>query len=260
MFGPPCVDYGTEIFIAEDDTIIAGKDFQKIKSTMFGDYRYLRKDSIGKVFYRSSYSWDTSEHLLYDFSLIAGDTASIYNSFSTVSFMVDSVDTVMIGKLRKRMFVYYQSYFSGYDYLDIWIEGIGATLTSFHQPGIDYTLIDGPETLLLCFFENDSMLYHDTNFFTCVLDSIWTGIENEKINEGLKIYPHPITEQSVIEFEKVYQHIDLKIYDLTGRVMSDSKFLQTNKIVIDRKNIISGVLFYSIETDGEMWRGKLIIN
>jgi len=265
----PCIYYHTEIFTPVSDTNINGIDYQIIQNiTSNGFYIFVRKDSIGRVFYRQKYSWDTTEHLLYDFSLNAGESTIIY-SFGDIECIVDSVDTVMLDRPRKRMFISYCSYHNSCNYSDIWIEGIGATLTSFATPATDYFVGDGPATELICFFEKDSLILHDSTVILgnqdtlvihdCFIDSSWVGIDEENTNSGLKIYPHPVTQQSFIEFEKVYQNISLQVFDLTGKLVAAENALNTDRLLYDRKQMSNGIFIYSIVADGEVRKGKMVV-
>jgi hypothetical protein len=152
---------------------------------------------------------------------------------------------------------------------DIWIEGIGSINSHFLFPGTEYTITDGDDKRLLCFFENGSKILHDSTVYLgnndtliihdCFIDSTWVGIDEENANNGLKIYPHPVTQQSVIEFEKVYQNISLQVFDLAGKIVAEEKVLNADRMLFDRKQMSNGIFFYTITADEKMRKGKMIV-
>ncbi|MHC1774480.1 MAG: T9SS type A sorting domain-containing protein [Lentimicrobium sp.] len=140
----------------------------------------IREDTLNKqVFYK----YGETEGLIYDFSLETGDTVHIDNQYhywydDVVSMIVDSIDLADIyGVMRKRFFL------SGLDlsvrdpyYPDeIWIEGIGSNYGIMHS-GLGGIAIGGGTDKLLCASQNDNVIYMDSLFHECYIDTFYPQI------------------------------------------------------------------------------------
>jgi hypothetical protein len=169
----PSYSAQTRIFVVKGDTSNQYQIIGRVNSP--NNYR-LRKDSSGKVYVIPPNN--STEHLLYDFGTNVGDTISVYHSFfPDVKCIIDSIDTIVLGKVRKRIKLQCgELHFGGFYYPDIWIEGIGSVLNEFLSPGVSPGIVDGPNAELLCFFENDTLFFHNQNYADCFLDSFWVGI------------------------------------------------------------------------------------
>lgn len=93
--------YSTELKIG-DDTIVDNTQYFKLN--YFGKGYLLREDSIGeKVYIRRNYQID-SDHLLYDFTLLPGDSAIVFYldieiDHWPVDFAKELADTAKYGKI-----------------------------------------------------------------------------------------------------------------------------------------------------------------
>ena len=142
------------------DTIIDNLQYQAINVRMplgafFAEEEFVR-DTANKVYRRDN--TDTIEHFIYDFGRQTGDTFYIDNGTYPIYCHVDSVDTVILDKPRKRMYIsncYYEPC------SDVWIEGIGSIGSFFLFPDVGFAASDGPDFSLLCYFENNQLLYHN---------------------------------------------------------------------------------------------------
>ena len=138
----------------EKDTVINGRSYQKLSGNGYGQLSpyYFYKDSLQRVFRLID-----SNYLIYDFSKHAGDTIHGNDYSVPITTLVDSVDTIFMVYPRKRMFVNY------WGLKDIWIEGIGSIYTNFLYPGGSALLVDYGIDSLLCYSENNQVLYHLTS-------------------------------------------------------------------------------------------------
>lgn len=249
-----CISYHTTVHHIEGDTLLNGLQFQRVTGGQF-----VRKDSVGKVFYRNSV--DSIESVLYDFSKIAGDTFSIGDVNNphglSIHCRVDSADSVSLnGWMRKRMYITYNS-----DSWkpDVWIYNLGSLHSHFLSPGIDHSIIDGDWYELLCFFEDSSQLYHDNKYGTCMEDTvIWMGVKD--IDEDwFKVFvsaDKTVTVQSEMPYDGTS---NLQLYDLTGRLLLQKELTeQTTRINLG--DVAAGVYVYSIQSDKQKIKtGKLLI-
>jgi len=98
----------------------------------------------------------------------------------------------------------------------------------------------------------DSLVYYLENHTTLV-----EGFNKNKSSS--KIYPHPITKHSVIVFSESFHDIQFQVYDIAGKLLLNEKYNETEKILLDRKNLSNGVFFYSITADKNIIKGKIVV-
>lgn len=184
-------------FWFQGDTIIESKKYKKVfvqpgTPADFNQATYyasVREDTIREKIYCIQKD-DGIERLIYDFSLNAGDTASIYSYWpfgrypEKISIKVKNVDSIQIdGLFRKRINVHYieESAFT-----DSWIEGIGSQYGLFYPLARGY-LVDLGLPELLCVHLDNTIIYQTSN---CCYKDILLGIY-ENAQHRFKVYPNP---------------------------------------------------------------------
>lgn len=261
-----CFEWHTAIHKIKDDTVINGFYYQTIDGALFpgGSQGFIRKDSAQKVFLRTHR--DTVEDLLYDFSKQAGDTFSIsYFRFSSRRKLfcnVLSTDTVVLDKPRKRLIVKYGDLWASPWYAEeAWIEGIGSLQTYFLAPGSDFQISDNMINSMICFFEKNNTVYHDTVYKSCEIDTIWNAINEAGPTTAIKIHPNPsagsyLTIQSETSFPA---QTNFQLFDVTGRmILQKPLFDKGSRVELD--GISKGLYLYSIAFgDKKISSGKLAV-
>lgn len=199
------------LYELEDDTTL-----NIINATPFA---YFREDSSKKVFCR----FDTTDILLYDFSLNVGDTvctdASFYGGYMGPYLqcrVLDSIDSINInGEYRKRFFL------NGGMQGNVWIEGIGA----IDGEGLFAPIADictcGFEYYLACVKENDTVIYINNPMCSSCFCSLYANgaADRKDISNNLEkisIYPNPTTSTITIQAENI-QNVNL--YNLQGKLI-----------------------------------------
>ncbi|MBI4647647.1 MAG: PKD domain-containing protein [Bacteroidia bacterium] len=93
--------------------------------------------------------------------------------------------------------------------------------------------------------------------------------ENKIADALLQIYPNPFTNKTTIKFDNPYsKSYTLVITDITGKIVKEIKEIRTNKIEINRKELVNGI--YTVELtcrhcvmagkEGEkLFKGRIII-
>ena len=128
----------------------------------------IREDTLRRQVFLANSSF-SEEILLYDFSLETGDTVTRntyinYGGGIQNNFIVSHIDTVNIGGvLRKKIYISCSEHliFTSFASTEAWIEGIGGNLGLLF-PIFIYDTTDVCENLLICFSDNDSIIYHHT--------------------------------------------------------------------------------------------------
>lgn len=87
------------------------------------------------------------------------------------------------------------------------------------------------------------------------------GIQNNENNDyNLKIYPNPFTDITTIYFNPtdLLSGYTLKVIDINGKIVKEIHSIKSNKILIEKGNLSSGI--YTVEIKGkQLFRGKLVI-
>ncbi|MBI9036141.1 MAG: T9SS type A sorting domain-containing protein, partial [Bacteroidales bacterium] len=97
-----------------------------------------------------------------------------------------------------------------------------------------------------------------SNYLTA--KSVSTGIEDPESDvKSLIIYPNPMKEKSMIEFDNPnFYSYNVSVYDANGRLLIRKKNINSNRFELMRGDLSSGQ--YIIEIRGEyLYRGRLIV-
>ena len=202
------------------------------------------------------------EGLAYDFSLNIGDTVEINNPFGAlpVEAIVTNIDSVFIepgNEWRKRISLYeYQYFFIGED----WIEGIGSS-AGLTVSGMDMTLLTGGDDYtLLCYYEEDEMLFKSSLYNLCY----YPIVDIPEINQGegdVSLFPNPVNDISYLKIQNPEnKNCTIVIYNLYGKLMQKFSISSSVEIEINSKDYSNGVYFYSVLKENELvCPGKFII-
>ena len=196
---------------------------------------YLYEDTVSqKVYYTDLHD---NEVLLYDFSLSEGDVF-YYNSVTKV----DSVE-LLDGTYRKRIV------FEGGDYYLFWIEGIGSLMGGLLW--IDWDFMKHiPEAWLLCYYENDSLLYRN-DFLNLDCDYSFTNVNTETIDNTYipKIYPNPFSQKVSISLENIVlgETFELAVKTLDGRTVYNETLV--SDIAIDLSFLGKGIYLLTLKNN-----------
>ncbi len=222
-------------------------------------YKGAIRESGKKVYYRDLAC--THDIILYDFNKNANDTIfSVYSTFeinqcldsTPIYIIISSIDSILINGSYRKVFHFE-------DDPAIWIEGIGSTVGLLTP--IDPGVTGNYKWDLVCFFQNDELLYHNPNFSSCYMS--YSGI-NDFPNSGsigIEIFPNPTKE--IININLIGNGEQLKnihIYNLLGQLVYNSKFAGGQKIQISNIKLNLGIFNCVVETySGKIFTKKLII-
>lgn len=157
----------------------------------------LRTDSSGLKVYCIAWR-DTTENLLYDFGLDAGESSIVFPaSFgegTEVTVTVDQVDTILVGgvyRRRQRL----NGWYSGR--LEYWIEGIGSTEGLLDAGLSSYLLTDVFYPFLYCYQENGETIYRSEYAQSCFL-RLPSGMGTYEERNPIELFPNPIIEHAIV--------------------------------------------------------------
>ncbi len=244
----------TDIYSFKKDTLINSIQYfelhKKSDTSMHSDWKplktFLREDENQRVYVIDN----DKDVLLYDYSLIPGDTFNInYNHFEC-QLLVHSVDSIQLfsGEKRKRIRLLRSDdpdpNQPWYGYKD-WIQGIGSStsLTNY----VESCFTDYPLDLL-CYFEEGELVYSNPNNQGCYITPVKEV--NDKIDAIL--FPNPTHE--VLEIKTESKLINVGIFNLEGQKILES---QEHRLEIDQ--ISEGLYIVYIETTDGISIQKIII-
>lgn len=230
----PCEYY---VYSTQGDTIIDSKVYYMMQGGGF-----MREDTIEQRVYLGA---PGNERLLYDFSVNVGDPAIPYKSQGDT---VVSIDSIMIdGSFRKRI-----NYGGGLWGPNSVIEGIGNTAGLFASNGGQRTV---SYYTLECMSVDGKIMYGEGHY--CNAPNI-NGID-EPLSQGIKFYPNPMTDKSIIEFEDPIS-FTFSLYNLQGQLVTQRKVANSKTMEINRGNLEPGIYLYTVVMeDGSVSQGKLVV-
>jgi len=249
----------TTIWKISGDTIWAEINYKKVFRSVdslqinWSLYGIIREDTTRKVYYK--YLSDTTERLLYDFNVIKNDSLYIPREVQEYPLVVDSIKTILInGKSRKQYFLHRQIELDVFD--EIWIEGIGSFFGVLNS-GLAGAIGDNRE--LLCFYENDTLFYQNTDYESCFIS---TYVDKNPYNNIIvKIYPNPVIGKFIFKVENIHlKNGVIEIFDLGGKKIFTKDFDNNNQVILYKNNLSPGLYFYKLTNNNKfIVSGKIVI-
>lgn len=257
----------------------------------------IREDTVARKVYILSAD-SLSERILYDFSLIAGDSIFLKfryeNSLQQVLksgwYIVDSTGSIItLGGQRKTWFLsnpLISSTASGLPQLK-WIEGIGSTISPVYLDEEFWCsfLFINPESQyflsLTCAFHDSVPLFHDSAWAaayaqqvltligdSCIFNAAGSVDQYDYAFHSLEILPNPMTDIGMVRFKHLAgnaaRSVYLSVTDASGRKLAG---YQTNGMAISKgiefkkSNLKPGIYFITLfEDDRAIAAGKLILH
>ena len=219
------------------------------------DYGWLRRDAQ-KVFYRTAL--DAAEYLLYDFSMLPGDTAHFVRFVGQVGnnlelkslfFKVQTFDSVQIfGVWRNR----WKFYCSDPKFCpETWIESVGSTLGPIDRVycGENTNLAE-----LQCAVVNGERTYQSPQAFICneinASECLLSGTHIPISHPAITLYPNPFTDFLHISFQsEIPPATNVQLFDILGRAVEIRLEETAAGFSLERAQMPKGLYFLKIETD-----------
>ncbi len=212
----PPITRVTDAYKVEGDTVIDRMIYKKLfttRSEHFNNWELcglLRETEEGQVYHRN-YGWNHTfgnETLLYDFAMQPGDSICCNENTSLV--LLRTSDTILDdGNIRKRYDFQYKE--NGYlmDEHEIWIEGIGSELGLLHVGSL--SLVGGTYELL-CYYEGDDLIWHNSLFDSCYIDT-HVAIGTKFFDQASGLY-YIITSDNSVEVTYDVTHFNTYVGDI----------------------------------------------
>ncbi|MCB0457229.1 MAG: T9SS type A sorting domain-containing protein [Flavobacteriaceae bacterium] len=129
-----------------------------------------------------------------------------------------------------------------------WVEGVGSTAALF-PGGLSAWDID---SRLSCFtFNGDTYFFN--GYTSCAILSVDSFFKNQ-----ITLYPNPVTQTSVLKFPEEANIDAVKIYDVSGRLISKES-INENYYTIEAVKYGSGLYFYQVFSEGSLLKSDTFI-
>ena len=94
-----------------------------------------------------------------------------------------------------------------------------------------------------------------------VCDLMLVNTVDQKLENSLKVYPNPFSDQVVIAFDNPnHEEFDFTIHDISGRVMRQLSNISGTQLVLERQDLQAGVYFAVLRgKDGRFATTKLMV-
>lgn len=260
------IAYGNQIFTDSmsiiGDTLIDGQLYKKVINdwASMDSLLLLREDTTARQVY---FLLDSTEYLLYDFSLELGDTVTIYTTlpgnghlnFNPLQANVSLVDTfVDLNNIhRKRLWLNIPATPSFF-IAGPWIEGIGGE-TGFVPISNNISINFTPN--LLCAWNDGVQIYTNDSYDSCYYRLI--SVETFE-KASYDIFPNPAIDDVVIR-SKTHHIQSVKLYDLRGNVLlHHQNNYNEEEVTFNINGLASGMYVLRVEsTSGGISTTKLQI-
>jgi hypothetical protein len=219
---------------------------------------YLRKDS-DRVYFMNN----DREILLYDFGMNVGDImeSAIYEGFNYASRLDSVRDTTLQTTVRK---IYYLSEYPVHDpgmkVREIWIEGIGSISNGLLRQTMLGLTGGWDEHQLLCFHQNETLIYQSKNYNNCFYDIVDSNISKKTLSNA-KIYPNPFSDRLLVVTNQLEKDdIFFEIYSMKGEpIMKECLGSGVSPIQINLSSLKSGSYVLRLENGSGIFEEKVII-
>ena len=249
-------EHQTNKYFSNGDTIINSILYSKFyvnPDTLQINYLrgFMRQDTLQKKVYWLNVD-STQEHLIYDFSLNVGDTVlvstGIYSIFGFAAIKVIAIDTLFLNGQNRKRFTLKNVQQQFFNQMDYWIEGIGSS-SGIIMGSISAVYLNSEFSYprLMCYNENDSLIYLNSGFISCYLPPIDNVIEVSETMD-ISIYPNPATDEINIVTGGVFdtgKPITVTISNYTGQVVFNNTY-NTTYATINLNNFTNGLYIVTL--------------
>jgi hypothetical protein len=210
---------------------------------------FIREDVTSQKVYLYDV-YNQVDILLYDFSLETGDSILAGDGESYAK-----VDTVIYKPFGNSTDTLKQICFdSGCN--TRWIEGIGSLWGVME--GLNAFFITGEISKLVCYYDNDNLVYHNPEFETCFPVSTSVSILKFGNKKNIKIFPNPASDKITIHSLRS-RIFEVEIYDLTGTCLYQNLNVGSNRVELKTDKLSKGMYVLKVRDEREKISQKMVI-
>jgi len=233
----------TQYVYFDGDSIVADYSYKKIfscddRSHENIKYEGLMREQCKKTYFIPANS--ETEYLLYDFSLEEGmtfeytDWRSAFLSSPLEIRQYVKVDFVEINGIQKKRISLTGQPPNDHYVLATWIENIGSSSGLLYPCSYIWT---GSNRKLLCYFENNELIYKNPEYSECYYDSSVSSIQ-AMVFDRYSVYPNPVDD--ILTISPSNSTISrIEIFNISG----EKVYSQIYEGVIDISSLSKGMYF-----------------
>lgn len=216
--------------VSEFDEVYCEPFYVDLNTTSSGIW-FIREDIENRKVYIRDFSSEEEEEVLYDFSLVEGET---FTSYGEQPQVIDSIRTVTLenGEERKIFYLPFEQFY---------IEGIGGC------QGVQFPLIQGIGFAYVprCYYENSELIWTGGDNSSCfgIL-----SIEDTQRENTLSVFPNPAVSEIWLEFDDNRGAHTYKVFDLAGKSRVEGQIIQANQS-LDISKLPTGVYMIQLSND-----------
>ena len=243
------------------DTIIDSKQYKKMYRTtdtlqvMWNRYAEGIREDDKRIYVK----FDSDERMLYDFNIEVGDTFLTNIDYHYCQMVVAVIDSVELenNEIRRRIVFSFESNTQNEQCVlsnnvipdEEWIEGIGSKRGLMPVLLLYESVLADHWEFLLCFHENDTLKYINSNFSVCYLA---VNTQEYDKSQNIKVYPNPFSDYLTLEFEDfTFNHCSILLYNTLGVEVQRIDNITQNRVVIQRNNLPQGFYFLRVICDNK---------
>lgn len=251
-------EYSSYFIKLNGDTTIDGTSYkfvlrsEDINHEIWYKFGVIREDTINKKVFQYNL-YEHEDELLYDFNLNSGD--SIFSDYRYIK-----VDTVIFAPFGNSSNILKQIHLNANGENTIWIEGIGSMNGILN--GISSFGYVGAYNYLVCFSENDSLLYQNPNFDDCFPLEFPNLIEryDQEPNDNLDVFYDDNKIEFILKRAVKSSKSKLQIFSVKGNKVYETALQHNNKVTISKENFEQGLYIYRFTNSNKLIQsGKIIV-
>ena len=223
--------------------VINGKSYQNTSG--LGAKGGIRQDTSLKKVYFFDYS-DSTEYLLYDFSLKLGDTLRQYVYRGPSGCVIIEFDSILVNGRYHYTYLY-----DGVGHEGRVIEGIG------NESGLFASIFRGEyhEWWLICVENNGESYYPNAGTWECNINVSVKPEKNEENN--IELYPNPV--KGFLYIISPYLIRKVSVHNLNGELLSFDDFNESLKVSLNLEDLKSGLYSITVTTmNGNIYRQIIV--
>jgi len=240
----------TDVYYTDGDTIVNGKTYKILDGYHYIERNVLLREDVAqqKVFVTITAPQFIEDLLLYDFSLMEGDSIEMRNPMSPFPvnggyFVLDSIRMLPVANGND----YRHYFFSPTPSNTIstekaqWIEGVGS-LSLVNAPGGHPDINQTGH--LSCAFKNVELFYSNLDSInTC--EPVHLGL-SELINSLKKIELFSLTERNNFLLTNTVDVTGISVFDLTGKLYKTIPSNNQSELKLDLSDLKPGIFILKI--------------
>lgn len=234
------------------DTIINEHSYKKVWQSDDEDHLFwvhigfIRENEEGEIIYRDKVD---NEGLMYKFNVAVGDTVVVVNSFMfnyTVHTKVVEIDSVYLPLINEKVKrIKLENIDTPGIFEEYWLEGIGSS-AGLLLSGLHASPFTGMTHTSLCQWQNNSLVYTNTNFSYCFNTTVSTD-EIKEESQVFTVYPNPMTSQSIIGLNvDDLKNCRVEIRDMLGYLIHKDEISRDEVVILKRRQFKPGMYFISL--------------